>query len=502
MTPTQHENISLESGDGPPRKQPRWFNSSPLFGSFPTFGPQVDSDEGVLRNVAVTQVGEALGHGVQLDRQFVAETVALGQTFAKGVKVRFGHPTASGSAIGDYLGRATNFRVDSQNLDVARCDIFLDEIANESPRGRLKDYVLQMAERNPDMFGASIVFTPGELLPAPDDPLEPDNVVEFQGLPVATIDELLAVDLVDDPAANPTGLFSAGTGELIQLSASNQIAAQVTAFLDANPQVVELVERKPEVVDGFLRRFKAYQKRRNEMGNEKKETFTPEPAELVACPVCSEQFGANLAGVLNARIDNLETDERSRGDIVDEMGEEAGISPDTVRQILSGDLNCPPVDRLEGFARALDISVESLITAAESDGCEYGSNENGEESEKMETHQEETTQGADDNTVDRAELSRIAEEFGPDVLAEAVREEYTYEEALAAHARALAERVIELEADVAASTNTNDDGGPDPVSFTAGDDGDVTDNPQYRATLNASGNEGTARFAAGLKLNR
>ena len=60
-----------------------------------------------------------------------------------------------------------------------------------------------------------------------------------------------------------------------------------------------------------------------------------------------------------------------RSEIVAEMASAAGISTNTVNQILNAGINCPPLERLEGFAEVLDVSVERLIDAAEEDGCEY-----------------------------------------------------------------------------------------------------------------------------------
>ena len=51
----------------------------------------------------------------------------------------------------------------------------------------------------------------------------------------------------------------------------------------------------------------------------------------------------------------------------------AGISESTVQQIKGGSIECPPTSRLEGIASALSVPVSQLITAANSDGCDYGS---------------------------------------------------------------------------------------------------------------------------------
>lgn len=82
-------------------------------------------------------------------------------------------------------------------------------------------------------------------------------------------------------------------------------------------------------------------------------------------------MGANLARLLNERIEALESDDRLRSDIIAEMGQAAGIDAGTVNQILAGDIDCPPRGRLEGFAEVLGVSAGRLVSAAESDGCSY-----------------------------------------------------------------------------------------------------------------------------------
>ncbi len=96
---------------------------------------------------------------------------------------------------------------------------------------------------------------------------------------------------------------------------------------------------------------------------------------------CAMHAGENLARVLNDAIDEAETEDRPRSEIIEEMGESAGISSGTVNAILNGEIDCPPLDRLEGFAEVLDISIETIVEAAESDGCDYGADdeEDGEE---------------------------------------------------------------------------------------------------------------------------
>ncbi len=86
-----------------------------------------------------------------------------------------------------------------------------------------------------------------------------------------------------------------------------------------------------------------------------------------------ELKGTRLAAILNSRIDAMTDDDTSRGDIISRMARAAGISASTVSQILSGDVNCPRLDRLEGFSEILGVSMARLQSAAEADGCEYSS---------------------------------------------------------------------------------------------------------------------------------
>lgn len=59
----------------------------------------------------------------------------------------------------------------------------------------------------------------------------------------------------------------------------------------------------------------------------------------------------------------------------EDLADAAGIDASSIGQILSGDINCPPVERLEGVATALDVPAADLIEAAEADGCDYSNGE-------------------------------------------------------------------------------------------------------------------------------
>lgn len=83
--------------------------------------------------------------------------------------------------------------------------------------------------------------------------------------------------------------------------------------------------------------------------------------------------GAGLADVLETAIEELVDDDTPRSTVIDDLAAAADIDADTVEEILAGDINCPPLERLESFADTLGISVDTLLDAAEGDGCTYGS---------------------------------------------------------------------------------------------------------------------------------
>ena len=219
---------------------------------------KVDHEQGIIPGISVCTVGEAKGHDVHLDSEFIGRVVELGNEQSHGLKARFGHPNMCDTALGTFLGRFKNFREDGNK---ARADLFLSNSAKDTPNGDLHSYVMSMAENEPDMFGTSIVFSQGAAYQrGPDgnkmtDPQEwSDDAPMF-----IECEQLHACDAVDEPAANE-GMFSRFSG--------GTIAGQVTEFLDTHPEIFDAIQGNPEIlsafadhsgrVDGFIERYKAY----------------------------------------------------------------------------------------------------------------------------------------------------------------------------------------------------------------------------------------------------
>jgi len=166
---------------------------------------QIDAQAATISDVSVITVGEAKGHGMQIDAQTLTEVKAAAETYAGGLKVKTDHYTG----FDNIVGTLRNFRIDGDQL---RADLFL--LKNHDATAR----ILEMAELMPDTFGLSISFT-GEHEESGDD------------IVFARCTEIYSADLVDAPAANPTGLFSAKVDSAKKVMDEKQIADAIAAAL-------------------------------------------------------------------------------------------------------------------------------------------------------------------------------------------------------------------------------------------------------------------------------
>ena len=82
-------------------------------------------------------------------------------------------------------------------------------------------------------------------------------------------------------------------------------------------------------------------------------------------------MGRQLARRLKRLIDTQTDSDAERAALIGRMGRAGGIDSGTVNQILNTSIDCPPLARLSGFARVLDVSAQSLRGIAEDDGCNY-----------------------------------------------------------------------------------------------------------------------------------
>lgn len=248
----------------------------------------IDKEQEVLHGVQITLEGEALGHGVWLDREFCEAIAAAGNaTGDVGVKIRYGHPSMCSDAIGTELGRAKNFRVvdldRSRSVDgedvSAKCvagvlaDVYILKSAHAAPQGDIAKHVMETAAEDPKQFGQSIVFTYADWVVKDADGVRHSYREEVMGVDAegqvivgedgkakdrisgdeweaksadgkvyAVLGKFLGSDFTDTPAATD-GIFSTGT-----------LAEEAEQMLDEHPQIVELLEKSPKSVMEFLAR--------------------------------------------------------------------------------------------------------------------------------------------------------------------------------------------------------------------------------------------------------
>jgi hypothetical protein len=193
----------------------------------------------IIEGVSVISVGEAKGHGLFVDAQTLREVKACAETYAGGVKVNLDH----GAGIRDIVGFVDNFRIIGEKL-VA--DLNLLQNAER------REYVLEIAEKLPDTFGISIAFS--------------GPVREIDGKRFASCEELYSADLVQTPAANPTGLFS---------FEAKSVDKNLTNMEDEKTQAEEIVKDEIDISDILSRlsaleaAFGDYKNKMEEMPEEK-----------------------------------------------------------------------------------------------------------------------------------------------------------------------------------------------------------------------------------------
>lgn len=334
----------------------------------------VDGASGIIKNISLCTTGEAEGHEINLDQSFINDVVMLGQQYPQGLKSRFGHPNLSNEALGTYLGRFKNFRVEANR---AVADLYLDDVAKKSPGGDLYNWIMDMARNNPDQFGASIVFEPGDPYQIIDgkkvplskrDPIFGTLMFEDESLPVyASIKTLLGADLVDEPAANPEGLFSS-----TQFNA-DKFAVRLTEFLDSNPDIWKFIDKNPEKFQPFLKRYNAYKNSsKNIKAMPKHKTFFQKLAAAFVSEsgdkVAFAQIDAVTSDGQNIRVDSA-GDEPAVGDslyITDPTTGDQTVAPDGDYTISGGDFDGMKLTVVTGVITAVYDPSDQTTTTQQS----------------------------------------------------------------------------------------------------------------------------------------
>jgi hypothetical protein len=143
---------------------------------------KVYPDQALIMGVSVITEGDALGHDMMIDDITVRGIYEHAMMKPNGVKVMLDHD----DGIENTIGRMINFAVDGIQL---RADLQLLKAHTETP------LIIEMAQTMPELFGMSISFS--------------GTVEEIDGMQYVRCQQLFSIDIVDMPAANPSGLFSA-----------------------------------------------------------------------------------------------------------------------------------------------------------------------------------------------------------------------------------------------------------------------------------------------------
>ena len=142
---------------------------------------RIDREAGIIRGVSVFQAGELPDRGLHADGRTLSDLKTLCSAYANGVKVKADH----GSGIFAVSGVLRNFRIDG---NVLRADMHI--LKSEENSGKL----MEMAQEIPDTFGLSVSIEQ-----------ELEQIGERMLIRPTAV---FSVDLVTEPAACPTGLFS------------------------------------------------------------------------------------------------------------------------------------------------------------------------------------------------------------------------------------------------------------------------------------------------------
>lgn len=183
---------------------------------FQQLAPQaVDAESGMISGVSVITKGIAKGHDLIVDETTLAQVIKCGNAARNGIKVKVGHD----SGVGEIVGRLTNFRADG---DKVLADL---ELLATSPQ---RAFILELASKNPESVGLSISFQG-----------KPEKGAN--GVMMARCTSLRSVDLVDEPAANPDGLFEVAVDESpkVETPMSDEPKPEAMAAEPSAPSVEE-----------------------------------------------------------------------------------------------------------------------------------------------------------------------------------------------------------------------------------------------------------------------
>lgn len=236
---------------------------------------------GTIAGVSVITEGEAKGHGVSIDAKTLLSVKACAETHPDGVMVKSDH----GTGFGGIIGVLRSFRIEGNKL---LADLHLLKEHADFAR------IIAIAQTMPTEIGLSIAFS--------------GVVEEIDGEKFARCDALYSVDLVDRPAANPSGLFESAVDSPERGMAENAdkdkslfskfksifVEQENTELATANSKVTELTTKVGELTTSLATKDEEIKTLRASLDTSKTELKTAQD-EVAKLPEKVKTEGAKEA---------------------------------------------------------------------------------------------------------------------------------------------------------------------------------------------------------------
>jgi hypothetical protein len=191
-----------------------------------------DKKTGLAKGVSVISIGPALGHGVNIDHKTLETVLAAAKKHPDGVKVHLQHD----SDLKDVVGFLSNFAIEANRL---RADL---KLLRMSP---WYGYLAELIDNHSSEFGLSISSNGTE--------------EDKGGSTFYRVTDLFSVDLVSDPAANASGLFSSNVINKRARMDKDQTDATATKDVDLSADENDDLAKRISILEQALEDLKAEQ---------------------------------------------------------------------------------------------------------------------------------------------------------------------------------------------------------------------------------------------------
>ena len=281
----------------------------------------INREAGTMAGVSLISVGEALGHGAYVDEDSIDTALAALNQMGGGLPAYITH---RGALFDDRLtreiGMFSGFRVEGEQLkaDFTAFDSFKEDESRKFNR------LFEMAEKMPERFGLSIVFSAVMAWATADGDvpgsMERPETAQFE-FPSVRVLEVNSADFVDTPAANQRGLFS----KIDTKTLSKMTKAELTEKYEALEAEKVTLAKQVEDLEGSASAFEAQTEEIKQLTASKADLETDlnstkeqlEEVQALSAKLTEEKEAAELAlaDTVNANGDKLDTYIRGAEDL-------------------------------------------------------------------------------------------------------------------------------------------------------------------------------------------